>query len=209
MSLRSPLLGLGLALVALVLVAGSVVTWIGAAPFDDDVVRAARDLRDDRTGALMRWASEVGYVRILGPIAGLIACVAGGLLHRWRSALLVPTATIVTSLLNRLLKELFDRARPADGVEILAAGFSMPSGHAAVSSAFVTSIILAVPSVRARLWLVPVAVAFAGVVGASRVILGVHYPTDVVAGWCLGAGIALVTRDLLNRPDHHRTSRAR
>jgi undecaprenyl-diphosphatase len=99
--------------------------------------------------------------------------------------------------LNSLLKLGFDRPRP-DLVAPTARIFtpSFPSGHAALSA--ITYLTVAAllsrttESRRLRLYVMGLAIALTFMIGVSRIYLGVHYPTDVLAGWCIGAAWALI-----------------
>jgi undecaprenyl-diphosphatase len=90
-----------------------------------------------------------------------------------------------------LLKASFDRPRPDLGsVVALPSSASFPSGHATagVASLGAAAVLVAerLPSRRARAWLWSVVVIGGVAVGISRIVLNVHYVTDVLAGWCLG-----------------------
>jgi undecaprenyl-diphosphatase len=99
-------------------------------------------------------------------------------------------------LLSTLFKEAFDRPRPdlvPHGATVYTASF--PSGHSMMAA--VTYLTLAVmyarvePRRAVKIYLIAVATLIILFVGASRVYLGVHWPTDVVAGWLAGATWAL------------------
>ena len=119
----------------------------------------------------------------------------------WADLVFLTAALLGSDLAVSLLKAWFDRERPDVAPAVrLPASASFPSGHAAEGVAGLGGLaVLAaerLPSRRARMWLWA-AVAFAGVaVGLSRIVLGVHYVTDVLAGWCFGlawlAGCLLV-----------------
>src|SRR5271169_1372108 len=64
---------------------------------------------------------------------------------------------------------------------------SFPSGHAAAAAAFATGVGLEMPALAA-----PVG-ALAAAVGISRVVNGVHYPSDIAGGWAVGVGVAMLT----------------
>jgi len=96
---------------------------------------------------------------------------------------------------NVLLKRASGRRRPPAGLvpavrepERMPFTTSFPSGHAASAAAFSTAVAFELP--WTALPLAPLATA----VAASRVVIGVHYPSDVVAGVALGAAAAIVTR---------------
>jgi undecaprenyl-diphosphatase len=109
------------------------------------------------------------------------------------SALLLVASTVGTALLVSLGKLVVARPRPpvADAAAE-ANGYSFPSGHAAQSVALYGALaLLAVLLVRDARWRIVLAVAamvLAFVVGLSRVVLGVHWLSDVVAGWALAIG---------------------
>jgi undecaprenyl-diphosphatase len=118
------------------------------------------------------------------------------LVRRWLALGLFLGSIVGVSLLNALVKISFHRARP-EVVPHLAevSNSSFPSGHAMISAATYLTIgaMLAQsqPTTRARAYLMTVAVAMTLMIGISRLYLGVHWPSDVLAGWALGAAWAL------------------
>ena len=139
---------------------------------------------------LLRVVTTLGGPGVLG---ALLFVLLLGLLRqgRRRSALLVALAWIVSVALNHTVKALVGRARPVlDDLGPRAAGLSFPSGHAqGVVVAVGVLLILGWPALQprgqGRAVLAGVVVVLA--VGFSRLGLGVHYLSDVVAGWSLGA----------------------
>ena len=113
-----------------------------------------------------------------------------------RAAALVLAAVAGGTLLFWVLKIGYSRPRP-DIVPPLARVFttSFPSGHTALSAAVYPAVcaLLARTVVRrpARVYLVTLGVFLTVLVGVTRVYLGLHYPSDVVAGWCAGAAWAM------------------
>ncbi len=109
---------------------------------------------------------------------------------RRRLALYVLVARLGSLVISQVTKEVVDRARPvfADPVAS-AAGASFPSGHALGSTVFCSSTAVVLLPLLARRWrplLLVLAVTIPLVVSASRVMIGVHYLSDVTAGFLLG-----------------------
>jgi undecaprenyl-diphosphatase len=128
----------------------------------------------------------------------LSAAVTGYLLiaRRWAAAAIFAAAMIGASVINAVVKIGYHRARP-EVVPHLAvvSNASFPSGHAMLSAATYLTIgaMLAQiqPRASARIYILTIAVVLAILVGLTRLYLGVHWPSDVLAGWCLGSAWAL------------------
>jgi undecaprenyl-diphosphatase len=132
-------------------------------------------------------------------LLGLIPLLVHGRTRRFAVDLL--GVVLVAALVVSLLKELFRRVRPCVALENIHAlwddprDFSLPSGHA--TGSFVVAGFVAVAVLRSRLGpTLSLAVglfgfALAAAIGVSRVYLGVHYPTDVVAGSVLGLSLGV------------------
>ena len=143
------------------------------------------------------WLREVGIdITALGSFAVLLLLVlaVGGFLwihQQKRLTLLLLVSTGGGFALNSLMKTVFARPRPSV-VPHLREVFtpSFPSGHAALSAiVYLTIGVLLFEVVKgrtARLYCLVVAMTATGLVGFSRVYLGVHYPSDVLAGWATG-----------------------
>jgi undecaprenyl-diphosphatase len=111
------------------------------------------------------------------------------------AALLVLGAVVGGQLLSTTLKNLFERTRPdlvADAPTVFTASF--PSGHAMLSAVTYLTLGVLLARVEARrfvrTYILGLAVFLTVVIGISRVYLGVHWPTDVLAGWCVGTAWA-------------------
>ena len=115
--------------------------------------------------------------------------------HHWRGAFALALVYPVTQGTVQLVKVLVERPRPEANASMeQAGGFSFPSAHSATSVAVYATIafILIRASRRghSRVAVASLAGALVLAVGASRVLLGAHYPTDVLAGWTFGALLA-------------------
>jgi len=128
--------------------------------------------------------SKLGYEWFLIPADVLIVAVLVWR-KRWREASFVAICFVGSALLNMGSKRFFQRDRPSLWESIAPEStFSFPSGHAMGSMTLAVTLVLLAWSTR---WRWPVAlsvVTFAVLVSLSRVYLGVHYPSDILAGWC-------------------------
>jgi undecaprenyl-diphosphatase len=132
--------------------------------------------------------SNAQTVAVISAVAILFAL----LLARYEDALLIFLALGASSLFLMLVKLLVARPRPPlETARIVQGGFSFPSGHSTISATlFGTLAYLAIRALRsepAKILIGIVAALLVLGVGISRVYLGVHYPTDVLAGWASGA----------------------
>jgi undecaprenyl-diphosphatase len=165
-------------------------------PFDAAVTNAIRS--DGLAGVLwpLRYVTELGATWAVTTVA-VVVLIVGLAVNRPRLGLTAALTISLASIGNSLLKIGFARARP-ELIEpiVVERGFSFPSGHAALS--MVAYGVVAVLIWRSSIapWARRAAVALLGLiilaVGLSRVWLGVHYPTDVLAGWTLGALVVLL-----------------
>jgi undecaprenyl-diphosphatase len=165
--------------------------------FDEWILKAFRsptDLSDPR-GPL--WVEEAWRdITALGglPLLALLTAAAVGYLlleRKRRSAALVCVSVLGGLVLSLVLKNVFQRPRP-DLVphEMEAYSSSFPSGHSMMSAATFLTLASLLASVQHRrkvkVYLIASAIFLMLLVGASRVYLGVHWPSDVVAGWAIG-----------------------
>jgi undecaprenyl-diphosphatase len=177
--------------------------------FDARVLEALRSPYDPSDPIGPEWLLVV--FRDLTGLGGhtiltLLVLAIGGFLigvRKRHAAAFLVVAVGGGALLSALLKELFERPRPAvvtHLVEVSSASF--PSGHAMLSA--ITYLTLGalvarvIPSQRLRAYVFAIAIVVTLLVGISRLYLGVHWPTDVLAGWCVGASWALACWTVAN-----------
>lgn len=170
--------------------------------------------------ALMVWlqdllgntgATVASMVTMLGEETVMVAIL--GFIY-WcydkRFGVYVGTNLMVGLVANPMIKNVFLRLRPymvhdqvmcfkpvheGDLYDPLLQGYSFPSGHTSNSSTMYFSL----PMYGKKKWLVIAGILLPLVIGLSRVCLGVHYPTDVMAGWLLGAVVVAVMTFLQNK----------
>ncbi len=119
--------------------------------------------------------------------------------HLWLAGVL--GATVVTGrIVVDGLKLLIDRTRPTFDLHPVAThSSSFPSGHAGNSMTIFLAIALIASPAKYRVAAVSTALMASLIVGATRPYLGVHWPSDVVGGWALGAGIAIIAWTIAER----------
>ncbi len=164
--------------------------------FDAAVIDAVRSPALNGLLGPLRWVTELGSTGAVTLVA-MLAIVLGIVFGRWLHGLLGAVTIGLASLGNEWFKTFIARNRP-DLLEpvVIERGFSFPSGHSLLS--MVAYGVIGVLVIRSPLPLgvrrgvVAVLAVVVLLVGLSRVWLGVHYPTDVLAGWTAGAVIVLV-----------------
>ena len=145
--------------------------------------------------AVVSGLTELGGTQVViwltaGALIGLIS------LRHWRGAAALLLAVVTTQATVMVAKAAMTRPRPADDIAIAdPSGWSFPSGHSASAVALYVMLGLIATTIWRRKLPPIIIFALAGaivlLVGLSRVYLGAHYPTDVLAGWLTG-GIVVV-----------------
>jgi undecaprenyl-diphosphatase len=211
---------IGAALWLFVNIASEVVEGDTAA-WDRALLLALRNAADPRLPWGPRWVQELARdFTALGGVAVLSVITAISVGYLWldrkrHAAIAIVVAVVGGQLVSTALKLGFDRARPdlvPHGSFVYTASF--PSGHsmmAAVTYLTLGAMLARVhASVRIKIYLLSIACLLTFVVGASRVYLGVHWPSDVLAGWTLGAawafGCAIVMRRLQRKGEVEKPS---
>lgn len=119
-------------------------------------------------------------------VALIVAVTAGVLWYqgRIRSALQFTVSVVGAMALSSILKLLFSRERPELWQQLITeTTHSFPSGHAIASSAITLSVVVLLWRTKWRTWAILAGLVYVGLISYSRLYLGVHYPTDIVAGW--------------------------
>ena len=179
--------------------------------FDRALILALRQSVDPNQLRGPRWLEETARdITALGgfTVLGLVTVAALAVLlvyGRWRQAAVFGAAAVGAQVLAEAIKHVVGRPRPAfvERYDLIASS-SFPSGHSMMAPAvyFTLAAIIAAGELRpaARVMLMAGSVLLVAAIGVSRVYLGVHWPTDVVAGWTLGSAVALVAWVALRWP---------
>lgn len=164
----------------------------GPTGLDETILVALEGWRSHEMTAVVKRLTDLGGHHFMIPLCTVLVV---GVFWRWRRAgLFLAVSLGGSALLNEGLKVVVGRARPTVVAALSSPrGLSFPSGHSQSTMAFAVAcfllIWLARPArrlVAASFFVLPLAV------GWTRTYLGVHYPTDVLAGWCLASAWVIV-----------------
>lgn len=171
----------------------------GPLPFDEPLLlhmHAVAGRGFDRAALVL---ADAGYAWGVVP-ADVLLVVALAVRRRWRDGAFAVLALGGSALLNIAAKHVIARPRPSLWTTIAPeATYSFPSGHAMGSATLAAVCIVLAWNTRWRWGAVVVGIAFAAAVGLSRVYLGVHYPSDILAGWCAAIAWVLICRLIVRR----------
>lgn len=171
--------------------------------FDDPVREFIYSLRSDTLTVIMKIITYMGNWQIV-----TLLCIVLLAIKKTRCTYGVPVAAgaIFVTVLNKVIKSIVARPRPDVSLHLIEqGGMSFPSGHA-ITSMFVYGMLIyllyvGLQNMQSRRDIVRIVLMIILAipmifVGVSRVYLGVHYPTDVLAGWCL-AGVVIVVESMI------------
>jgi membrane-associated phospholipid phosphatase len=188
-------LALLLLMVAAIVVLGAAVTVSATVGrFDFAVAGEATSAATQPLTALVIAVTTLGATEVILLVTAIGLAGLAAVRH-WHGFMTLALSVAATELVVHAVKVLVERPRPPEEEALTqAAGFSFPSGHAATAVAVYAVLALVVGRRccdRTRVILAVVGALIVLGIGASRVYLGVHYPTDVIAGWLTGGALAL------------------
>lgn len=184
------------------------IAWLTAsghiAGFDEQGLLYWRNANGNVAPAMLEWVRDLTSLGgvFLRNLFTLFAVAALLVLSRGREAIWLAVTVIGGWLTNSAIKYLVERPRPSFVSHLTeAAGPSFPSGHsfnaAVVALAIAFAFNASITSRPIRITLLSLAIVLSMAIAWSRVWLGVHYPSDVIAGWLGGAGWVFIASILL------------
>lgn len=169
-------------------------------PYDQAVLRAVRGIATPTLDAVFVVGTDFGGI-IGASVLGLLVAAYLVYKRQWRKTIFLAFALIGAALLSVLLKLIFIRDRPDLWEHLVSeSSYSFPSGHAMGSSALAMAITVLGWKTHFRWLIIGVAAIYMIFIGFSRLYLGVHYPTDIVAGWLISAAWVSVVYYFMRRP---------
>lgn len=162
-------------------------------PFDRPVMEGLHSISASWLTAVMEAVTQLGGLVVV-PVAAVVSATV-----LWRrgsrtSAVLLAAAVVGSTVLNSVLKAVFRRARPDFWEHLVTENsYSFPSGHAMATMSLAAGLVVLAWGTRWRWATVVAGAVYVLAVGISRMYLGVHFPSDVLAGWCVSlAWVAVV-----------------
>jgi len=198
-SLLALALGIYLPLQIFVAIALRVWQFQGGLDWDIAILNAIHDRANPTLDWLAPHLTNLGSVWTVFPIA-LVIAIWLITQQRWRPVLYFTITLLGCALINRTAKTLWRRARPDlwQSNYPLPTDFSFPSGHAMTSMVFVVAL-LGLPLSNHGRWLVLILGGlYALSIAWTRLYLGVHYPSDILAGWMVAIAWAVGISQLVN-----------
>jgi membrane-associated phospholipid phosphatase len=177
-------------------------------PFFGDIglLQAIHTFTTPLLTTIFKVITTLGSAPFVIPII-LLAVITLWLLERKRDAMFVLFSAGGTAAINGGLKLVFTRNRPDLWQHLVIENdYSFPSGHAMISSALALTIILLAWRTTYRWYAVAFGVLYTLLVGLSRLYLGVHYPSDVLGGWCVSILWVIVIYHATARISHKKQS---
>jgi undecaprenyl-diphosphatase len=173
----------------------SVLTGLSGS-FDAEAMRFVYGVRDDFLTVIAKFITRAGDTVTIAGICVVLVVLP----TRVRFGIPAAAAAVTAGLVQYVLKHLIERARPDEAMWLIPEeGYSFPSGHANASFVFYLFLMILLRRyfILGKSYgaanLISVALPLLVVViGCSRLYLGVHYPTDVIGGWLLGAILLIV-----------------
>jgi undecaprenyl-diphosphatase len=176
----------------------------GGFPWDVPILLTVHSFASPQMDVFATTVTKFGVFWGVFPVASAIALLLL-LRRRWRSLTYLLTTLFGSIIINRTAKVLLHRVRPhlwqSPSPEL---DYGFPSGHAMSSMTLVAALLILTWNSR---WRLPVAViggVFVLTIGWTRLYLGVHYPSDILAGWMVSIawaiGVSLMIRPHLTKP---------
>jgi len=193
---------LGIALAALAIL-WAMMPFLGGQDWDRVLLVAAYAGGQPAFAIAARWLTEAGGSALLIPASFIGALLLFIARRDWRAPVLFLATTLSGRLLVELQKEWLLRLRPdANEHLVVAQSYAFPSGHSANALMVWVGLALLLPP-RWRASALAVATLLTFAIGASRVMLGVHWPSDVIGGWSFGLFWLLLLRTFAGSPTNY------
>ncbi len=160
----------------------------GEIPFDPWIQSAVLQLRDPMVTRLLTLLTYTANWQFITGVCLILLILPW---TRFYPGLVFSAAPLFSTALYKLIKEIVQRNRPEETLHLIQqGGYSFPSGHAMTGLVFygltLYFILSFIKKSSIRWMLLAIGVTYIFLIGFSRIYLGVHYPSDVLAGWCLG-----------------------
>ncbi|HEY9801609.1 MAG TPA: phosphatase PAP2 family protein [Leptolyngbyaceae cyanobacterium] len=173
-------------------------------PWDLPILLAVHSTAQPALDVVAVVLTKFGSFWTVGPILGMIALVLWQR-KRWRSLAYLLTTALGSAIINRTAKMLMHRVRP----QLWVSGapefdFAFPSGHATTSMTLVAMLLILTWTTSWRWLVLTVGSLYILVIGWTRLYLGVHFPSDIVAGWMVAIawaiGVSIIIKPNLTKP---------
>ncbi|MEH2405308.1 phosphatase PAP2 family protein [Nostoc sp.] len=170
----------------------------GGFPFDVPLLLAIHSTAQPKLDVFISYLTKLGVFWGVFPAGAMISLLLL-IRRRWRALEFLLTASVGSIIINQTVKRLLHRARPHLWVTPAPEfDYGFPSGHAMASMTLVAVLIILSWNSRWRWFVVIIGTLFVLIIGWTRLYLGVHYPSDVLAGWMVALGWTVGVSFLIN-----------